>query len=130
LLPPQEGTGQTVLVVDDQAAVRDVTARILRRHGYAVQEASDAQQALAIAAAGHIDLVLTDIVMPRMSGRQLVEQLRLLRPALPVLYMSGFPRDEWSDEGGLDEDIGLVEKPFDDTTLIRSVQQALAGDAV
>ena len=87
------GHGETVLVVEDQDAVREVAARILRDNGYTVFEASSGADAISIWTEHDIDLLLTDVVMPNMTGPVLVELVRDLDPAPPVLYMSGYSED-------------------------------------
>jgi CheY-like chemotaxis protein len=85
-----EGGGETILVVDDEPAVLAVTARILRQHGYRTLEAASFEEALAIAADHDFQLLLTDSVMPKMSGATLAERVTELVPGLAVLYMSGY----------------------------------------
>lgn len=98
----------TILVVDDQAAVLSVTARYLERVGYRVLTASRAAEALAKAQAfsGTIDLLVTDVVMPGMNGPQLARELSLTRPEMSTLFMSGYAG------GALAEGVDLLAKPF------------------
>jgi PAS domain S-box-containing protein len=116
-----QGKGETVLLVEDEEAVRESTRRILSDGGYNVLTASDGVQALAICEeTTSIDLVLTDIVMPGMSGKQLAEALD---GRMRVLYMSGYTDQQiLPDERGL-----LVEKPFGSALLLRKVRQVLNG---
>jgi two-component system, cell cycle sensor histidine kinase and response regulator CckA len=115
------GKGETVLLVEDEDAVRESTRRILSDGGYNVLTASDGLEALAICdETASIDLVLTDVVMPGMSGKQLAEQLP---GRMRVLYMSGYTDQQiLPDERGL-----LVEKPFGSALLLRKVRQVLNG---
>ena len=116
-----QGKGETVLLVEDEDAVRESTRRILSDGGYNVLTASDGLQALAICEeTTAIDLVLTDVVMPGMSGKQLAEALG---GRMRVLYMSGYTDQQiLPDERGL-----LVEKPFGSALLLRKVRQVLNG---
>jgi two-component system cell cycle sensor histidine kinase/response regulator CckA len=105
---------ETILLVEDEAMVRRLARRNLQSQGYTVLEAGDGVEALALAArhAGTIDLLLTDVVMPGISGRELAEQLRQERPSLQVVYMSGYIDDAIAHHGVLEPGIALVEKPF------------------
>ncbi|MCK9459410.1 MAG: ATP-binding protein [Proteobacteria bacterium] len=123
------GRGWTVLVVEDQDALREMVVDALTEQGYAVLAAADPDLALAAAAAheGRIDLLLTDIVMPRMNGRELAEKLRGLRPGLAVLLMSGYAEDDRLFAAGGPGSGRLLAKPFDVEELLRRVEEALAG---
>lgn len=103
------GSTTTVLVVEDELALRSLFAHALRRDGYCVFEARHGAHALVVAEqAGHIDFVVTDICMPKMDGLQLGAKLRESRPNLPILYISGYPIDE--AELGPNSDV--LQKPF------------------
>jgi PAS domain S-box-containing protein len=119
--------GETILVVEDEEALRAVTERILTRNGYHVLGAESGLAALGIAADPnlHIDLLLTDVVMPRMNGRQLAEQLRDLRPGVPVVYMSGYAQPFISGEGTLEPNTILITKPFTQAELLERLREAL-----
>ncbi len=105
-----------------------MTARILRRNGYQVLEAAEAAEALALAAAhGRIDLLLTDVVMPKTSGRQLAEGLRGDRPDLPVLFMSGYARGVLGPQRALGDDVALLHKPFTEASLLHAVHETIAA---
>jgi PAS domain S-box-containing protein len=123
--PLRDGS-ETVLVVEDDAAVRMLAVRVLRQHGYTVCEASDGQEALDVLAQGcTVNLVLSDVVMPRLGGRELLTRLHLEHPDLPVVCMSGYTND-----GGLTEKLrsgrgGFIQKPFTSGTLLRVVREVL-----
>jgi nitrogen-specific signal transduction histidine kinase/ActR/RegA family two-component response regulator len=128
---------ETILLVDDDLAVRTVVRRTLQRLGYTVLEAESGAQALEIAEgltqapAGEsgrsIDLVLTDIIMPEMNGRVMAEQLTVSLPGLRVLYMSGYPDDEILRRGLLNPGTAFLAKPFTPERLARAARQALDG---
>jgi PAS domain S-box-containing protein len=118
---------ETVLVVEDEEAVRGLAARILRMAGYRVLSAASGADALALCAEheGRIDLLLTDVVMPQMSGRELWERLSKLRPGLAVLYMSGYTDNAIVHHGVLDPGTYFVNKPFSAAELTQKVREAL-----
>jgi signal transduction histidine kinase len=123
---PGRGT-ETVLLVEDAASVRMVTRQVLERYGYAVLEAPNGDTALRLAAKHHgpIHLLLTDVVMPGLSGRQLAEQLAPLRPDMKVLYASGYAGNAIVHHGILESGIAYLPKPFTPETLGRRVRQVL-----
>jgi PAS domain S-box-containing protein len=124
--PLQRG-GETILVVEDEDALRAVTERILTRNGYHVLSADGGPEALKIAqdTARHIDLMLTDVVMPQMHGRQLAEHVRDVRPGLPVVYMSGYAQPFITGEGTLEPNTILITKPFTQAELLERLREAL-----
>ena len=121
---------ETVLVVDDEEALREVTKRILTRNGYTVVTASSGAQAIEIAAShvGPIDLVLTDVIMPVMQGPAVANEMRKLRPGIRVLFMSGHAQPVLEAEAVLGTEFLLVEKPFDQATLLENVRKVLDRD--
>lgn len=132
-LPP-EGTRkevrrgtETVLLVENAEPLRALAKEFLKSNGYAVMEADNGNEALRIARAfgGTIDLLLTDVIMPGMGGKQLAERLTAVRPATKVLYMSGYPDDALAQSGSPGKGTVFLEKPFTRETLLRRVRQAL-----
>ncbi|MBL0180041.1 MAG: response regulator [Gemmatimonadetes bacterium] len=120
---------ERILLVEDDAAVLLATASLLRRLGYEVVEAAGSAEALALAddPAQAFDLVLTDVVMPGMGGRQLLDRLRVGRPALRALLMSGYAGDVVAERGVLDGSIPFIEKPFTMRGLAGVVRRVLDG---
>jgi signal transduction histidine kinase/CheY-like chemotaxis protein len=121
--------GETVLVVEDEAALREVTRRILTRNGYQVITAASGPEAIAIAAGhpGEIHLLVTDVVMPHMLGKEVAEKMRAVKPEIEVLYMSGYARPVLASQGRLDPNVALVEKPFSEADLLAMAGQVLDG---
>jgi two-component system cell cycle sensor histidine kinase/response regulator CckA len=128
LSPPPTGT-ETVLLAEDAAAVRVAARQILERAGYTVLEAPTGKDALIIASKRQapIHLLLTDVVMPEMSGRDLAEQFAEFRPASKVLYMSGYTNDAIVRHGILQPGIAYLQKPFSPEALARKVREVLDG---
>jgi two-component system, cell cycle sensor histidine kinase and response regulator CckA len=125
---PALSTGnETILVVEDEEAVREIARRILREAGYTVLTAASPDDALLTcqAYAGRIHLLLTDVVMPQMSGRVLAERLVLERPGIKVVYMSGYTDDAIVHRGALDPGTNFVPKPFSAADLTRKVLEVL-----
>ena len=118
---------ETILLVEDEEAVRDLTSRILEKRGYRVIPAQDGREAMEIAAreAEHIDLVLTDIVMPGMNGRGLVERLGGVRPGIKSLYMSGYTDDDIVRRGFIEPSKAFLQKPFTSEALLQTVRKVL-----
>jgi PAS domain S-box-containing protein len=121
---------ETILLVEDEAEVRTVATRILRRSGYTVLEASGAGDALLQweLHGKDVDLLLTDIVMPKMTGRQLSDRLHALRPEVPVLYMSGYTDDAMLRQRALGSELAFLAKPFSPEALTRKVREVLGGN--
>ena len=119
--------GETVLLVEDEAGVRALAKKILLQRGYRVLEAADGAIALRVAAGhvGEIDLVLTDVAMPNLGGRGMVEELRELSPGIRVLFMSGYPKEEVFPEPAIAKRIAYLQKPFTTETLCAEVRTAL-----
>ena len=118
---------ETVLLVEDAAAVRAVTKQVLERQGYVVLEAPDGEAALRLAQQhrGPIHLLLTDVVLPRVSGRELAERLTQVRPDMKVLYASGYTDDSVVRHGILELGTAYLQKPFSPESLARKVRNVL-----
>ena len=122
----RQGT-ETVLLVEDEEMVRALVGDVLERNGYRVLEAPGGPKAIEIAEQheGHINLLLTDVVMPGMSGRELAEELTRLRPELKVLYMSGYTAEAPSDRGLSNQGTPFLQKPFTPPALMQRVRDLL-----
>jgi PAS domain S-box-containing protein len=124
---PAPGGSETVLVVEDEEAVRRMMAQVLRGQGYRVLEAGGGEAALQAAArhAGPLHLLVTDVVMPGMNGRQLAEQLAAQRPGVRVLYVSGYAEGIIEERGVLAPQVAFLRKPFTSEGLAARVRQVL-----
>jgi CheY-like chemotaxis protein len=118
---------ETVILVEDEDSVRGLAREILTRHGYTVLEATDGPDALKLCQrhTGSIDLLVTDVVMPRMSGLRLADRLRALRPQIKTLFISGYLDDVLGEFGASAGDITLLQKPFAASALARKVREVL-----
>jgi len=123
----QLGGSETVLLVEDNDLVRKVSRRVLEQYGYRVLEAEDGDKALMVSEQhqGLIDLMVTDVVMPGMSGKELAERLKVLRPEMKVLYMSGYTDNAVVRRGVTGPDVAFLEKPFTPDVLAGKVRQVL-----
>jgi two-component system, cell cycle sensor histidine kinase and response regulator CckA len=131
--PPTIGLGrgsETVLLVEDEAVVRNLARRVLRDSGYRVIEARSGEEALRLAGEhpDRIDLLLTDVVMPGMNGRELADRLGEIRPGTRVVFMSGYTEDVILKRG-VSGDLAFLAKPFTPPMLARSVREALDAPA-
>jgi two-component system, cell cycle sensor histidine kinase and response regulator CckA len=124
-VPEARGNGQTVLVVDDEPAVLEVASRILRQNGYAALEAATYEEALSLATAHRCQLLLTDSVMPHMSGATLAERVGRLNPGLAILYMSGYSEGMAGPSRVAGQGAARIQKPFDQQTLLEAVRAVL-----
>ena len=118
---------ETILVVEDEVPVRLVTRRILELRGYTVLEAGNPRAALNLCQQyqGQVDLLITDVIMPDLSGPELAERLMESYPDLKVLFVSGYTSDVLDEYGLFGQDIVLLEKPFTPDSLTRKVRETL-----
>ena len=121
------GSGETVLVVEDEMSIAKLVDRILSRFNYKVLLAKSPSKALKIAQAysGEISLLLTDVIMPEMNGRELANQLQILCPGIKCLFMSGYTANVIAHHGVLDEGVQFIQKPFSTKGLAAKVRKAL-----
>jgi two-component system, cell cycle sensor histidine kinase and response regulator CckA len=126
--PTRAGAGVSVLVVDDEAAVRRFAVRVLQREGYEVLEAADGLEALEMLRAGKVtvDLIVSDIVMPRMNGVELMQAVTESDPRIPVVLMSGYATAALS-ELGIATPCSIVPKPFPAERLLAEVHRCVRG---
>jgi CheY-like chemotaxis protein len=139
ITPPQEGRprasqpiraldgSETILLAEDEEGVRALARKVLQSHGYVVLDAADGPGALARAAAHaeRIDLLLTDVIMPGLSGRHLAERVLTARPGIRVVFMSGYTDDAIVRHGVLAAGVAYVQKPFTPEGLLRKVREVL-----
>lgn len=120
---------RTILLVEDEPSLRKLTKKTLAELGHKVLEAGDASHALELSreTGGSIDLLLTDVIMPGMSGKKLADVLATERPGISVLYMSGYTDGELATQGALNEGTAILRKPFTRDELMRQVENALAA---
>ncbi len=120
---------ETIMVVEDEEKVRNLAVKILRKHGYRVLEAPDGEEALRISDRykGSIHLLLTDVIMPGMDGRELAGILAHRRPGIKVIYISGYTSNSISHHGVLEQKVNLLQKPFSPETLAKKVRKVLGG---
>jgi DNA-binding NtrC family response regulator len=124
---PAMGGQETVLVVEDQAEVRGYAAAALQAYGYQVMQAANAREALLVCErkGERIDLILTDVVMPGWSGRELSDWLKKLQPGIKVLFMSGYTDDTMVHHGILRKEAEFIQKPFGPGQLAMKVREML-----
>jgi PAS domain S-box-containing protein len=129
--PPTIGSGELVLVIEDEPDVMRVAARSLREAGYTVLEASGGREAIEVLmeAGDRLRVVVSDVVMPGMSGRDLANRIAGLRPDLPVIFMSGYTDEDVIRRGLMERGRRFIQKPFSPDALARQVHQALIRDA-
>ncbi len=125
---PQRVAGETVMLVEDEAQVRELEMRMLKQLGYTVLAASNGEEALDFSHAhpGEISLLVTDVVMPNMSGKQVADAMRSRRPDIKILYLSGYTENTISHHGVLDSSVDFLTKPFSRETLSRKIREILA----
>jgi len=131
--PPKEASSdtlrgsETVLVVEDHDDVRELACQILKSHGYSILEAANGNEALHVCGAytGHIDLLLTDVVMPGMTGPELATRFRRLRPETKVLFVSGYTADAVFDQDGTAVKFAYLAKPYTPGALAGKIREVL-----
>ena len=125
--PATGGGGETILLVEDEPAVRELARTVLSEQGYTVIEAQNSEDAVRLAGKhrSEIHLLLTDVVMPGMSGRDLANHLTALHPYLRVLYMSGYTHNVIAENGTLEEGLSFLQKPFTPRALTQRVRETL-----
>ncbi len=121
--------GETILVVEDEAALREVAKRIFARNGYHVITAASGPEAIEIVRGyqGDIHLLVTDVVMPHMLGKEVAEEILAIKPDIEVLFISGYARRVLTSQGMLDPGVALVEKPFSEADLMDKAARVLNG---
>ena len=121
---------RTILVVDDEEDLRDIMRRMLERKGFNALVAADSTEAVDTCRthSGDIDLLLTDLGLPGVSGGDLARTATELRPGMRVVYISGLPREIAVDQGLIGADAHMVKKPFTSDVLVASIRSALAQD--
>jgi len=128
---PDAENRPTVLVVDDEEDLRDIMRRMLERRGFSTLVAGDSQQAVAVCRGhpGEIDILVTDLGLPGVSGGDLSREATELRPGMQVVYISGLPKDIAVAEGHIGEDALLVKKPFSSESLVEALRSVIAERA-
>ena len=118
---------ETILVAEDEDGVRSLTREVLEKYGYTVLEAANGEEALKVAERhdGPLDLLLSDVVMPRMGGPELAQALLAKRPDLKVLYMSGYTDHPMVRRGVVNAGVAFLQKPFTPTVLVSRVREVL-----
>lgn len=127
---PLKGRGETVLLVEDETPLRQMGKTMLEKSGYSVITASTPSKAFTVAKehAGKIDLLLTDVVMPEMNGKEMAEKLQTMYPTLKVLFMSGYTANAIAQHGVLDDNVNFIQKPFSYNNLTWKVYAVLNGN--
>jgi CheY-like chemotaxis protein len=115
--------GKRILIVDDDPSIRYMIGRVLLDEGYDTLAAADGREGLKIAAAGEIDLVLLDCKMPGMNGQETLKELEVLRPGLPVIMITAYPRQQC--ESGLAGASAILQKPLDFPMLLEAIKKLL-----
>lgn len=118
---------ETILVAEDEEGVRNLAREVLEKYGYTVLEASNGEEALALAERheGPLDLLLSDVVMPRMGGPELAQALVERRPNVKVLYMSGYTEHPMVRRGVVESGVAFLQKPFTPTVLVSRIREVL-----
>jgi PAS domain S-box-containing protein len=122
------GAGETIIVAEDEAAMREVTKRILTRNGYQVITAVNGLDAVQVAAShpGGVDVLLTDVIMPQMLGKEAAERIRAFCPAIKVLFMSGYTQGILDSQGVVETGVNLIEKPVTEASLLAKLGEIIS----
>jgi CheY-like chemotaxis protein len=125
----ESGDGEVVLIVEDEAAMREVTRRMLERSGYQVLAAANGHEAVDMVTSrpGQVDVLLTDVVMPKMLGREVADRISAAVPRVRVVFMSGYTEGLLNAQGALEPGVNLIEKPFSKTALLTKLREVLAA---
>ncbi len=125
---PHQVNGETVLLVEDEAQVRDLEVKMLKQLGYTVLAAANGEEAMDVSQAhsGEISLLVTDVVMPNMSGKQVADAMLSRRPDIKILYLSGYTENTISHHGVLDSSVDFLTKPFSRESLSRKIRDILS----
>ena len=123
---------ETILVAEDEDGVRSLTREVLEKYGYTVLEAANGEEALKVAESheGPVDLLLSDVVMPRMGGPELAQALLAKRPSVKVLYMSGYTDHPMVRRGVVNAGVAFLQKPFTPTVLVSRIREILESRPV
>ncbi|MBA4374276.1 MAG: PAS domain-containing sensor histidine kinase [Thermodesulfovibrio sp.] len=126
-LPPCASGNETILLAEDDQALRNVLKIFLMNYGYAVLEASDGEEAVKVFSENStvIDILITDMIMPKMHGDQVYEKVRIIRPDIKSIFMSGYSNDIIQKRGVLNDDVNFISKPFSPHALLRKVREVL-----
>lgn len=121
---------ETILLVEDEPLVRELAVRTLRKAGYEVLEAANGTEALRVSETheGEIHLLMTDVVLPQMSGKALAEQLQAIRPEIRILYSSGYTDNTIVHHGVLEASVAFLQKPYTPAALARKVREVLDAE--
>lgn len=121
--------GKTILLADDDAAVRRMTEKVLERAGYDVLAAGTGAEALEmLGTAGTADLLMTDVIMPGMNGRDLAAEVQRIRPGMKVIFLSGYTDETITPHGVLPAGVNYIEKPFSHDVMIETVRKVLGEE--
>ena len=125
--PSLQGSKENILLVEDDTMVRELTEAILEQYGYAVFTAENGQEALQLLKESPIvpDLVITDVIMPKMGGQELAEQVNLIWPNIPIIYISGYTGGAIQHNGVLSSDVAFLQKPFTPQAMAKKVREVL-----
>jgi CheY-like chemotaxis protein len=128
-LPPLSSGTETLLIVENETAIRNLLQMALRKNGYTVLAAESGREALELVRvhAGPLDLLITDVMMPDMDGPELVRQLTTIRPETRTLFMSGYLDDALGEHGILPANVNFIQKPFSPRVIAQKVRDILDG---